>query len=100
MDVGKLSVEVREGSGKGVSRRLRLEGKVPGVVYGKGVEPIMLAVDPKALKKALDPVKKQNTVIELSIAGGKTLTVMLKDYEFHKIRQEIRSRGKQRAATL
>jgi large subunit ribosomal protein L25 len=89
MEVGKLSVEIREGKGKGVSKRLRLAGKVPGVVYGKGVEPLMVAVDPKALKKSLDPVKRQNTVIELSIAGGKSLTVMLKDYEFHKLRNEI-----------
>jgi large subunit ribosomal protein L25 len=66
---------------------------VPGIVYGKGVEPILLAVDPKALKKALDPAKKQNTVIEMAIAGdgaaAKTFTVMLKDYQFDAIRQEI-----------
>ncbi len=91
MEVGKLTVEVRTVLGKNESRRLRAQGKVPGVVYGKGVEPMLLAVDPKALKKSLDPAKRQNTVIEMTIEGqaGKTLTVMLKDYQYDKIRQEI-----------
>jgi len=93
MEVGKLTVEVRTVLGKNESRRLRAQGKVPGVVYGKGVEPMLLAVDPKALKKSLDPSKRQNTVIEMTIEGQgqnqKTLTVMLKDYQYDKIRQEI-----------
>jgi large subunit ribosomal protein L25 len=90
MEVGKLTVEVRTVLGKNESRRLRAEGKVPGVCYGKGVEPMLLQVDPKALKKSLDPSKRQNTVIEMTIAGlNKTVTVMLKDYQYDKIRQEI-----------
>jgi large subunit ribosomal protein L25 len=91
MEVGKLTVEVRTVLGKNESRRLRAQGKVPGVVYGKGVAPLLLAVDPKALKKSLDPAKRQNTVIDLTIQGSeqKTLKVMLKDYQYDKIRQEI-----------
>ena len=89
MEVGKLTVEVRTVQGKNESRRLRAEGKVPGVCYGKGVEPLLVSVDPKALKKSLDPAKRQNTLIEMTITGGKTLTVMLKDYQYDKIRQEI-----------
>ncbi len=90
MEVGKLTVEIRTVTGKNESRRLRLQGKVPGVCYGKGVEPMMLTVDPKALKKSLDPAKRQNTVIEMTIEGqSKTITVMLKDYDYDKIRQEI-----------
>jgi len=90
MEVGKLTVEVRTVQGKNESRRLRAQGKVPGVCYGKGVEPVLLSIDPKQLKKSLDPAKRQNTVIEMTIEGqGKTLTVMLKDYQYDKIRQEI-----------
>jgi large subunit ribosomal protein L25 len=89
MEVGKLSVEVRTAQGKNESSRLRATGKVPGVIYGKGVEPLLISVDPKALKKSLDPAKKQNTVIDVSVVGGKTFTVMLKDFQFDRIRQDI-----------
>jgi large subunit ribosomal protein L25 len=93
MEVGKLTVEVRTVLGKNESRRLRATGKVPGVIYGKGMEPMLLSVDPKALKASLDPAKRQNTVIDLTIEGGqsdkKSFTVMLKEYQFDRIRQEI-----------
>ena len=93
MEVGKLTVEVRTVLGKNESRRLRATGKVPGVIYGKGMEPMLLSVDPKALKASLDPAKRQNTVIDLTIDGGqsdkKSFTVMLKEYQFDRIRQEI-----------
>src|SRR5688500_6527869 len=91
MEVGKLTVEVRTVLGKNESRRMRAQDKVAGVLYGKGVEPLLLAADPKALKKSLDPAKRQNTVIDLTIEGAekRTLTVMLKDYQYDKIRQEI-----------
>jgi large subunit ribosomal protein L25 len=90
MEVGKLTVEVRTVLGKNESRRMRAQGKVPGVVYGKGVAPMLLAVDPKALKKSLDPSKRQNTVIEMTIVGqDKPITVMLKEYQYDRIRQEI-----------
>jgi large subunit ribosomal protein L25 len=90
MEVGKLTVEVRTVLGKNESRRLRTSGKVPGIIYGKGVEPVLLAVDPKALKAALDPAKRQNTVIDLTITGSdKKYMVMLKEYQYDRIRQEI-----------
>jgi large subunit ribosomal protein L25 len=90
MEVGKLTVEVRTVLGKNESRRLRTAGKVPGIIYGKGLEPMLLAVDPKALKAALDPAKRQNTVIDLTITGSdKKFTVMLKEYQYDRIRQEI-----------
>jgi large subunit ribosomal protein L25 len=91
MEVGKLTVEVRTTLGKNESRRLRAQGKVPGVIYGKGIEPMLLSVDPKALKASLDPAKRQNTVIDLTVDGAekKTFTVMLKEYQFDRIRQEI-----------
>ena len=84
-EVGKLTVSPRVATGKGVARKLRAKGLVPGVLYGAKEEPQMLTVDPKALHRALDPAKKQNTLIALSIvAEGKSPTekqVMVKDYQ-------------------
>src|ERR1041384_4873383 len=76
MEVGKLTVSVRDrsGSGKGGSRKLRAQGKVPGVCYGASVDgridPLPIVLDVKELRGALDPVRKRNTVISLTIEGG------------------------------
>ena len=74
MEVGKLTVSLRDRSGKGGARKLRAQGKVPGVCYGASVEgriePLPITVDVKQLRGALDPVRKRNTVISLTIEGG------------------------------
>ncbi len=97
MEVGKLTVSLRNSTGhKGSSRKLRAEGKVPGVCYGASVngriEPLSIIVDVKQLKKALDPVRKQNTVLDLTIEGGsgtQSLHALVKDYQIHPMRREI-----------
>ncbi|MDX2090093.1 MAG: 50S ribosomal protein L25 [Kofleriaceae bacterium] len=97
MEVGKLTVTLRNNTGhKGASRQLRTQGKVPGVCYGASVdgriEPLPITIDVKELKKSLDPVRKQNTVLSLTIEGGakaQTLSALVKDYQLHPIRREI-----------
>jgi large subunit ribosomal protein L25 len=97
MEVGKLTVTLRSTSGnKGHTRKLRSEGKVPGVCYGASVdgriEPLPIIVDIKALRAALDPVRKQNTVIDLTIDGGansRSLHALVKEYQLHPLRREI-----------
>jgi large subunit ribosomal protein L25 len=97
MEVGKLTVALRNTTGhKGASRALRTQGKVPGVCYGASIngriEPLSIIVDVKELKKALDPVKKQNTVIDLTIEGGTekhTFSALVKEYQLHPLRREI-----------
>ncbi len=75
MEVGKLTVTLRSNAGhKGAARKVRAEGKVPGVCYGVSVdgrsEPLPIIVELKALRGALDPIRKQNTVIDLTIDDG------------------------------
>lgn len=94
MEVGKLTVQRRYNTGKGVARKLRSQAKIPGVCYGFGLtEPLPIAVDPRAFRASLDPVKRHNSVIEVTIEeSGKpsqTLTVMVKDYQYHRIRREL-----------
>ena len=94
MDVGKLTVEVRSAGGKNEARRLRAAGKVPGICYGRGGQPLPIALDAKALRGSLDPEKKQNTVIRMTVngtaEGARELTVMLKDYQIDGLRREVR----------
>src|ERR1700704_5035704 len=96
MEVGKLTVSLRERSGKGGSRKLRAEGKVPGVCYGASVdgpiEPLPITVDVKHLRAALDPVRKRNTVIDLTIEGGaapRSLHALVKDFQVDVVRRDI-----------
>jgi large subunit ribosomal protein L25 len=85
MEVGKLNAEFRNDIGKSAVRRLRAAGKIPAICYGNGSEPLPLIVDPTALLKSLDPIKKTNTVLTLSVAGApagqESLTVMVRDYQ-------------------
>ena len=48
-----LEVEKREESGKGVARRIRREGRIPGVLYGDGKEPVALSVDTAGVESIL-----------------------------------------------
>jgi large subunit ribosomal protein L25 len=97
MQVGQLTVSLRNSQGKGPARQLRAQGKVPGVFYGAStdgpIEPFAIAVDVKALKAALDPVRRQNTVISVTIEDGgksvRTLSALLKEYQLHPLRREV-----------
>jgi large subunit ribosomal protein L25 len=94
MEVGKLTVQRRQQTGKGVARKLRAQGKIPGVCYGHELgEPVAIAVDTRALKASLDPVKRQNTVIDMTLEddgqGSRAMTVMVKDYQIDTIRREL-----------
>ncbi|HMB17182.1 MAG TPA: 50S ribosomal protein L25 [Pelovirga sp.] len=84
-----LEVEARENAGKGFARRLRAAGKVPAVVYGKGMDALMVSVDPKALQKAVSGDAGANTLIALSGAGLDRRVVVLKDTQIHALRRDM-----------
>lgn len=84
-----LEVEAREVSGKGFARRLRSAGKVPAVVYGKGMETTRIAVEPKALHKAVSGEAGWNTLITLKGAGLDNKVVVLKDASIHPLRRDM-----------
>jgi len=94
MEVGKLTVQLRSNKGKGVARRLRAAEMVPGICYGHQVEePLAISLSPHELKGALDPEKRQNTVINMKVEdNGNTareLTVMLREYQVHPIKRNV-----------
>jgi large subunit ribosomal protein L25 len=90
--VGKLTATRRRETGKGSAHKLRERGLIPAVCYGQRSEAISLTLDPDQLRKALDPGRKRNTVIDLIIEDdGKTeqLKVMLKDYQIDSVKQTL-----------
>jgi large subunit ribosomal protein L25 len=80
-----LSVESREPAGSRAARRLRRTGKVPGVVYGGGEEPIAFQVDSRDLRLAL---AHAGAVLELNIAGASGTPVVLKELVRHPVTGE------------
>ncbi len=75
MDQVSLGAQRREGSGTRPSRRLRAEGGIPGVLYGRGLQNIPLTVDKRELYAALHTDAGTNALINLDVGGEKYITV-------------------------
>ena len=67
-----IAAESRDEFGKGAARRLRRDGKIPGVIYGHGTEPRHVALPGHELMLAL---KTSNVLLELKLAEGDELTL-------------------------
>lgn len=79
-----LSAETRERAGKGASRAIRREGRVPAVIYGDKKDPISIHVEEKGLIKALSTGHFMNTIVMIDVGGGQTRTLP-RDVQFHPV---------------
>lgn len=79
-----LSAEARERAGKGASRAIRREGRVPAVIYGNKQEPLSIHIEEKALVKALQSGHFMNSVVMID-AGGQATRTLPKDVQFHPV---------------
>jgi large subunit ribosomal protein L25 len=72
-----LVAESRASTGKGVARKLRAAGRIPGVLYGKGRESRPIALDPRALERVLHQSGAgMNTLIDLEMDGGQQVVLV------------------------
>lgn len=83
-DTLNLPAETRERAGKGASRALRRDGRVPAVVYGGNEEPLAIHVEEKELSRQLGTGHFFNSIIEVEV-GGKKLRTQPKDVAFHPV---------------
>ena len=79
-----LPAETRDRAGKGASRALRREGRVPAVVYGDKKEPLSVHVEEKLLTKMLSTGHFMNSVIMVEV-GGKPNRTLPKAVDFHPV---------------
>jgi large subunit ribosomal protein L25 len=79
-----LPAEARDRAGKGASRVLRREGRVPAVVYGEKKEPLSIHVEEKLLSKMLSTGHFMNTVVMVDVGGQATRTLP-KAVDFHPV---------------
>jgi len=80
-----LEIAAREAGSSRATRRLRREGKVPGVLYGLGQDPVCFEVDARELRHAL---AGSGAVLELAL-DGKTTPAVVKDSQRHPVRGEL-----------
>ena len=74
--------------GSGPSKRIRAEGKVPGVVYGLDADPIPVTVEWRPLREALTTDAGLNALIDLEVDGDVSLTVV-KELQRHPIKGDV-----------
>jgi large subunit ribosomal protein L25 len=83
-----VSAEKRTEKGKNVNRRLRVAGRIPGVVYGGKGEPMAVAVSPKEIGAVLRSASGENTLFDLEL-GGSRRKVILKEYQVEPIKGKL-----------
>ena len=83
-----LIAEYRDDKGKGASRRLRREGKVPAILYGGGRPPRNLAFDHNRVIQQLENESFYSSVLNVKV-GDKNQAVILKDLQRHPAKRQI-----------
>jgi large subunit ribosomal protein L25 len=79
-----LPAEARDRAGKGASRALRREGRVPAVVYGEKKEALSIHIEEKLLTKMLHTGHFMNSVVMIDV-GGKATRTLPKAVDFHPV---------------
>ena len=80
-----LTAETGRAPGSSVARRLRTEGKIPGVIYGHGIDPIPVAVEARALRGALSGEAGLNALLNLQVGTDSHLALAV-DLQRHPVR--------------
>jgi len=88
MDI-TLVAQTGRAQGSAASRRLRREGLVPAVVYGRDLIPLAVAVDHRELMAALATDAGLNAIISLDVEGGDTLTTLAREIKRHPYKPRI-----------
>lgn len=77
-----INVEVRNDIGKQASKRLRREGRVPGVYYSGGVDPVALSVDAKELRAAL---AHKSSIMDVRLGAAEPVKCIIREVQWHPV---------------
>lgn len=85
-----LKAEKREERGKGPARRLRADGRVPGVVYGKEADTIALSVDAVDAEYLFRSISTDNTIVDLDLEGEKaSIPTLVREIQAHPFKDTL-----------
>jgi large subunit ribosomal protein L25 len=82
----KLTVQDRESRGSAESRRLRKQGLIPGVLYGRGKDPHSFCVAERELRRVLTGEGGLNAILDVVVDGGQARPSILKSYQQDPVR--------------
>ncbi|MCG3158944.1 MAG: 50S ribosomal protein L25 [bacterium] len=77
-----INVEVRNDIGKQAAKRLRREGRVPGVYYSGGVDPVALSVDAKELRAAL---AHKSSIMDVRLGSAEPVKCIIREVQWHPV---------------
>jgi len=83
-----VPAESRVETGKNANRRLRVQGKIPGILYAAGKKPLAVAVSPREIVAILRSPSGENTLFDLDL-GGKRRRVILKEFQKEPVRGQL-----------
>lgn len=85
----QVSAEVRSSYGKNAARQLRIQGRIPAVLYGQQEAALSLTVDPKDLLAVLHSAAGHNTIFSLDVKDQGTTSVMLKEWQLDPVKETL-----------
>ena len=85
----ELNVKTRGEIGSPDARRQRMQGEMPGIVYGLGMEPISILVDSSDFKTSLKTEAGSNVIINLNIDESNTVITLPREIQRHPYKDEI-----------
>ena len=88
MAMMELTADRRQYTGKETNRKRRAEGKIPGVIYGKGLETRSIEFQRKPLEKFIDTARRGTVIVKMTVqdgAGGKETFAVLKETQTHPL---------------
>ena len=91
MELLDITANIRKSTGKGISRSLRRQGFVPGVLYGPKSQPIHLSVEASDIEKIFKNSGSSQAPLNLTIKNGELIkkTAMIKDLQHHPISRRL-----------
>jgi large subunit ribosomal protein L25 len=84
-----LEALTRNDFGKNEARRIRRDGRVPGVLYGEGKDATPISVEPRELLRILHSESGANTLISLKLSGSGDARVLVKDFQLDPVTHEV-----------
>jgi large subunit ribosomal protein L25 len=87
--IAHLEATERTGRGKELARRLRNEGHVPAIAYGRELASTMLSVSPKDVLDILQSERGANAVIEMDVKGAGKQLFMIREYTYHPVTRAL-----------
>src|SRR5690242_12129066 len=86
----QLTVQERDSRGSAESRRLRKQGLIPGVLYGRGKSPHPICIPERELRRVLTGGQGLHAILDVTLEGQKTThPAILKEYQQHPVRGGI-----------